>query len=108
MVTDTSEKKDSMEFHTTVEDFYKKAERHHLMPKTFIRVIVEESQIKLEDMKTSRDSSYSNQLPIIPWEEQKRILDSMPNEFGSENSKEWIKLIRESRINTNRRPFDNE
>lgn len=93
MATATFENGTDMEFTTTVEELPKQLQQHHITPKTFVHVTV------LEENKNNVHS-----LPQIPYEERKRILDSMPPEFP-EDSDEMIKLIQESRMNTTRIPF---
>ncbi len=84
-----------MEFETTVENFLRQAKRYHLQPKTSVKVIVKNSEDEQDQI-----------LPWISFEERKQILDSMPK--VNEDSEKWIELIQESRMDTDRIPFNEE
>ena len=45
-------------------------------------------------------------LPVISHEDRIRTLNSIPNEFGSENSNKWITKIQSSRTDSDRIPFN--
>ncbi len=90
MATATNEA--TMEFETTVEEFAQKAQRYHLRPETTVRVTVHNQE--------------APELPWIPYEERIKALNSMPK--MEEDSQEWIDNIQQSRMDTNRLPFNED
>jgi hypothetical protein len=84
-----------MEIITRVKDFPEKIRRHHISPDTYIRVIIDNHDTRLKDI-------YEDNLllPIIRPEEQRRLLNCIPSEYQPGASEELIKIIEESRINT--------
>ncbi len=86
-----------MEIITTVKDFPVKIKRHHISPDTYIRVIIDDQDLKSVDIKGS-----TLLLPVIKPEEQRRLLNSIPNRYQAGASEELIKIIDESHVNTDR------
>jgi hypothetical protein len=84
-----------MEIITTVKDFPVKIRNHHISPDTYIRVIIDDHDLKPGDIK-----GYNLLLPVIRAEEQRRLLDSIPQKYQPGASQELIKIIEESRFNT--------
>ena len=84
-----------MEIITTVKDFPEKIRSHHIPPDTYIRVIIDNHETNPKDI-TEDDLL----LPVIKPEEQKRLLDFIPGEYQQGASEELIKIIEESRTNT--------
>jgi len=84
-----------MEIISTVKDFPVKIVSHHISPDTYIRVIIDDHDSKLGDIKGD-----TLLLPLIRPEEQRRLLNSIPDQYQPGASKELIKIIEESRVNT--------
>lgn len=84
-----------MEIITRVKDFPEKIRSHHISPDTYIRVIIDNQGTNTEDI-----TGDNTLLPIMKPEEQRRLLNFIPNEYHPEASEELIKIIEESRINT--------
>jgi len=82
-----------MEIRTTVKDFPQQIKYHHISDNAYIRVIILEP---VEENTKIRSSS----LPIITPEEQRHQLNLMPSKYHPEASKEMIRIIEESRTNT--------
>ncbi|MGD2087604.1 MAG: hypothetical protein PVH61_15565 [Candidatus Aminicenantes bacterium] len=80
-----------MEIITTVKDFPEKIRSHHISPDTYIRVIIDNHDTNTQD---------NTLLPTMKPEEQRRLLNFIPKEYHPEASEELIKIIEESRINT--------
>jgi hypothetical protein len=83
-----------MEIITTVKDFPVKIGSHHISPDTYIRVIIDDHDSKLGDIKGD-----TLLLPLIRPEEQRRLLNSIPDQYQPGASQELIKIIEESRVN---------
>ncbi len=83
-----------MEIITTVKDFPVKIRSHHISPDTYIRVIIDDHDSKLGDIKGD-----TLLLPVIRSEEQRRLLNSIPDQYQPGASQELIKIIEESRVN---------
>jgi hypothetical protein len=84
-----------MEIITTVKDFPVKIKSHHISPDTYIRVIIDDQDLKSGDIKGD-----TLLLPVIRPEEQRRLLNSIPNRYQVGASEELIKIIDESHVNT--------
>ena len=84
-----------MEIITRVKDFPGKIRSHHISPDTYIRVIIDNQDTNTEDI-----TGDNTLLPIMKPKEQRRLLNFIPNEYQQEASEELIKIIEESRINT--------
>jgi hypothetical protein len=84
-----------MEIITTVKEFPEKIRSHHISPDTYIRVIIDNHNTRPKDI--NEDNLL---LPIMRPEEQRRLLNSIPGEYQPGASEELIKIIEESRINT--------
>ena len=83
-----------MELRTTVKDFAEKI-RNFLPPDIYIRVIIDNY-----DNKKIADIVRENILTTITHEEQRRLLNLMPDEYQPEGSEEIIKIIEASHLNT--------
>lgn len=86
---------ETMELLTTVKNFAKDIQYHHLAPETHIRVIIYESRTGWEQVYPARIL-----LPIITPEEQRRRLQLIPRDYDPEASEELIHLIDRSHTNT--------
>jgi hypothetical protein len=84
-----------MEIITTVKDFPEKIRSHHISPDTYIRVIIDNHDTKPKDI--TEDNLL---LPTMKPEEQRRLLNFIPDEYQPGASEELIKIIEESRTNT--------
>jgi hypothetical protein len=84
-----------MEIITTVKDFPVKIRSHHISPDTYIRVIIDDDNSNPGDIKGD-----TLLLPVIRPEEQRRLLNSLPNRYQAGASDELIKIIEESHVNT--------
>jgi hypothetical protein len=84
-----------MEIITTVKDFPEKIRSHHISPDTYIRVIIDNHDTKQKDI-----TGENLLLPTMEPKEQRRLLDSIPGEYQPGASEELIKIIEESRTNT--------
>jgi hypothetical protein len=84
-----------MEIITTVKDFPEKIRSHHISPDTSIRVIIDN-----HDTGPGNINEDILLLPIMRPEEQRRLLNFIPGEYRPGASEELIKIIEESRINT--------
>ena len=71
-----------------------KIRSHHISPDTYIRVIIDDHDSKLGDIKGD-----TLLLPLIRPEEQRRLLNSIPDKYQPGASQELIKIIEESRVN---------
>lgn len=80
-----------MELLTTVQNFAKDIQYHHLAPETHIRVIIYDSKTGWEQMSPAH---------IITPEEQRRMLQLIPHDYDPEASEELIHLIEQSHTNT--------
>jgi hypothetical protein len=86
-----------MEIVTTVKDFPEKIKSHHISPDTYIRVIIDNRDARLKDVNED-----NLELPIMKPEEQRRLLNFIPGDYQPGASEELIKIIEESRVNTDR------
>ncbi|MGD2088282.1 MAG: hypothetical protein PVH61_19040 [Candidatus Aminicenantes bacterium] len=84
-----------MEIITTVKDFPEKIRSHHIPPETCIRVIIDN-----HDTEPNHTIEDSLSVPTMKPEEQRRLLDFIPGEYQPGASEELIKIIEESRTNT--------
>ncbi len=105
MTTPTSES--AMEFTTTVQEFPKQVERLQLAPTLTIKVIVGELQGEIASATQSVQYSVPV-LPVVPYEERMRILNSMPKNKDLEDAESTIRMIRHARLNAPARPNLNE
>ncbi len=83
-----------MEIRTTLKDFSERMKYYHILPETYIRVIIDDTAVKVGN------TDKVNTLPFITPEEQRRLLSLIPGEYYPDASEELIKIIEESHINT--------
>jgi hypothetical protein len=79
-----------MEFITSVKDFSNKIKTFSISENTNIRVIIDNSEATEEDILLKK----------ISREEQRRLLNLIPNEYQTGASKELITIIENSHTNT--------
>ena len=84
-----------MELLTTVRDFMKEVRYHQIAPDTHIRIIIYDSKTGWEPIHPSY-----NMVPVISPEEQRRQLNLIPTDYDPDASKELIRLIETSHLNT--------
>ena len=84
-----------MELRTTVRNFVKDAQDHHLAPETPIRVMIDEPETTTEPVR-HKDIA----LPMMTPDEQKHRLNLMPRAYDPDASAELIAIIETSHTNT--------
>ncbi len=84
-----------MELLTTVRDFAREASYRRLAPETHIRVIIDEREIM-----TNNRAIENPDVPAITPEEQRCLLNLLPQNDDPQASEELIHLIETSHVNT--------
>lgn len=85
----------TMELRTTVRDFAETIVGCHIPPDIYIRVYIDNyDNAKLAGIVRK------NILPTITPEEQRRLLNLMPDEYSPEDSEELVNIIENSHKNT--------
>jgi len=85
---------ESMEIRTTLKDFSEKMKYYHFPPETYLRVIID------TDIKIKNRAGKNEALPFITPEKQRYFLNLIPGEYHKEASQELVKIIQQSRMNT--------
>jgi hypothetical protein len=84
-----------MELRTTVRDFTEKIRTCHIPPDIYIRVYIDNYENKKLESIVRKTI-----LPAITPEEQRRLLNLMPDEYSPEDSEELVNIIENSHKNT--------
>ena len=85
----------NMELRTTVQNFVTEITAHHISSDTWIRVIIDEPQIRRESV-----SAEILAIPSITRTEQRQRLNGLPHDYDPHASDELIAIIDASHLNT--------